>query len=152
MTETLESNKTFVLYFSQKANHQIGHILLTLKNGEKIKYTALYDSEEEAKIYTWEDRIFLGQFNQKDVLDCVRVKSEMFNFDEVIINKKEESLSSSLDSKEPQNQNVKTSLSNNENNDITQENENIEPAKEDVNSEVNNKKVTSKIKFKLNRK
>lgn len=152
MTETLESNKIFVLYFSQKANHQIGHILLTLKNGEKIKYTALYDSEEEAQIYTWEDRVFLGQFNQKDVLNCVRVKSEMFNFDEVIINKKEESLSSSLDSKEPQNQNVKTSLSNNENNDITQENENIEPAKEDVNSEVNNKKVTSKIKFKLNRK
>jgi hypothetical protein len=78
MSQEVQKSNTVVLYFSQKANHQIGHVLLTLHSGEQIKYTALYDNEEEAQIYTWDDKVFLGEFNKKDILSSVRVKSEMF--------------------------------------------------------------------------
>lgn len=77
------NKKELFLYFSEKANHQVGHVLLTFKSGEQIKYTALYDSEKESEIYTWDDKVFLGKFNQEDVLNCERIKSAMWSFEDV---------------------------------------------------------------------
>lgn len=73
-----QENKPLFLYFSEKANNQVGHIVLTLKNGKKIKYTALYNSQEEAEIYTYEDKQFLGEFLASDIINQERIQGQMY--------------------------------------------------------------------------
>ncbi len=68
----MENNKKFVYMFSEEGAADYGYSTakVTIDGKEqKIKYSAMYESEESASVYKFQDKKMVGQFAHSELRD-----------------------------------------------------------------------------------